>query len=214
MQTPRHAITQFDLLSLSPSHPAWPGVQGCSWCTSLALDLQMRDEYIWPHSHKERADLLLSFCCTSFAGQSLVNHTPFPFVSLRCSSGTGEHNVLFFVPWGTACASGNYLLISVFIVKLPVSELLTNSLRCFSLQYTLSYEQERPAYVREISNQISWGTPNTPGCRNQSTEAQVTPSQSGFGEFLEWLAHICCTFALSQDISSIMPGGRRFFQLV
>lgn len=141
MQTPWHAITQVDRLSLSPSHPAWPGVQGCrsrfpsdcSWCTSLALDLQMKDEYIWPHSHKERVDPLLAFCCTSFAGQSLVNHAPFLFMSLRCTSGTGEHNVLCFAPWGAACASGNSLLISVFIVKLPVSELLTNSLRRFSL---------------------------------------------------------------------------------
>lgn len=72
----------------------------CSWCTSLAHSLQLKDEYTWRHSYKGRADLLLSFCCTSFAGQPLVSHTPLLFTSLQCSFHAGKHNVLCSIPWG------------------------------------------------------------------------------------------------------------------
>lgn len=73
-----------------------------SWCTSLARDLQLKDEHTWRHSHKGTTDLWLSFCCTSFAGQSLVSHTPLLFMSLRCSFHAGKHNVLCSIPWGLA----------------------------------------------------------------------------------------------------------------
>jgi len=73
-----------------------------SWCTSLARDLQLKDEHTWRHSHKGTTDLWLSFCCTSFAGQSLVSHTPLLFMSLRYSFHAGKHNVLCSIPWGLA----------------------------------------------------------------------------------------------------------------
>lgn len=57
---------------------------------------------MWQRSHKGRADLLLSFCCTSFAGQQLVSHTSILFASLQCSFHAGKHSVLCSIPWGLA----------------------------------------------------------------------------------------------------------------
>lgn len=111
VQTPWLALTQLDLLFLPPSHPAWPGVQGSKASFPLTLPgaLPWRLIYSWKmnvcgHVH-QKEEQIFCFFFFFFSRQSLVNHTPFLFMSLRCSFDTGKHNVLCSTPWGTACAS-------------------------------------------------------------------------------------------------------------
>lgn len=101
-----------------------------------------------------------------FCRESLVNHTPFLFMSLRCSFDTGKHNVLCSTPWGTACASAISPSLHSGCLHLqfqscsqiledasPCSTLLT-VINSFSLQYSITVINSYQHHLRFTDLQL------------------------------------------------------------